>query len=130
MLVAFAGNLFWFMFAAMIRKISVLVAPTLLLICSFAVRAAPQTMRFDYYHTGNSKQEMFSIDHVVIDPLPLPGDMSKTIDETNLGKYFFEVRDQTSKPVLYPQTFASVLRESQTTHEPTPPMRTFSESLG
>ena len=53
-------------------------------------------MRLDYYQTGNATQEMFSFDRVVIEPLPWPGDMSKTIDYTNLGNYFFEVRDQAS----------------------------------
>ena len=38
--------------------------------------------------------ETFSFDRVVIEPLPWPGDMSKTIDDTNLGNYFFEVRDR------------------------------------
>ena len=57
----------------------------------------PATMRLDYYHTGNATQEMFSFDRVVIEPLPWPGDMSRTIDNTNLGNYFFEVRDQASE---------------------------------
>src|SRR6266545_3638516 len=100
-----------------------------LLIQAYSVFAVPETMRLDYYHTGNSKQEVFSIDHVVIEPLPWPGDMSKTIDETNLGKYFFEVRDQKSKRVLYSRGFASVFGEWETTDEATALMRTFSESL-
>ncbi len=128
-LVAFAGNLFWFMFAAMVRKISLLVAPALLLVCSLAALAAPQTIRLDYYHTGNSKHEVFSIDHVVLEPLPWPGDLSKTIDETNLGKYFFEVRDSKTKRVLYSRGFASIFGEWETTDEATAMMRTFSESL-
>ena len=28
--------------------------------------AAPQTMRVDYYHTGNAKEERFSLDRVVL----------------------------------------------------------------
>ena len=66
-------------------------------------------MRLDYYHTGNSKQEFFSVDRVRIEPLPWPGDMSKTIDDSNLGKYFFEVRDQATKRIL---TLAVSLRSS------------------
>jgi hypothetical protein len=128
-LVAFAEALFWFMFGAMIRTISVLVAPALLLVCSLAALAAPQTMRLDYYHTGNSKQEVFSIDRVVIEPLPWPGDMSKTIDETNLGKYFFEMRDSKTKRVVYSRGFASIFGEWETTDEASTMMRTFSESL-
>src|SRR3984893_16018552 len=93
------------------------------------VFAAPQTMRLDYYHTGNSAQEVFSVDRVVIEPLPWPGDLSKFSDETNLGKYFFEVRDQQSKRLLYSRGFASVYGEWETTDEAKASRRTFSESL-
>ena len=90
---------------------------------------AVMTMRVDYYHTGNSKQELFSIDRIQIEPLPWPGDMSKTIDDSNLGKYFFEVRDRASKRLLYSRGFASIFGEWETTEEATTMMRTFSESL-
>ena len=63
-------------------------------------------MRLDYYQTGNATQEMFSFDRVVIEPLPWPGDMSKAIDSTNLGNYFFEVRDVATNKLLYSRGFA------------------------
>ena len=114
----------------MIKTIrNLLTAATLLLVLATVALAAPQTMRLDYYHTGNSKQEVFSVDHVVVEPLPWPGDMSKTIDDTNLGKYFFEVRDQKTQRVLYSRGFASIYGEWETTDEATAMMRTFSESL-
>ena len=71
-----------------------------LLLLTVATQAAPATatMRLDYYHSGDAKQEIFSVDRIVIEPLPWPGDLSKSLDDTNLGKYFFEVRDQKSKP--------------------------------
>src|SRR5882762_3311717 len=106
---------------------TLLTLPLLLLASS--VFAAPQTMRLDYYHTGNSSQELFSIDRVVIEPLSWPGDMSKAIDDTNLGKYFFEVRDQKTKRVLYSRGFASIYGEWETTDEAKASVRTFSESL-
>src|SRR6476661_5316898 len=106
-----------------------LLAVLFLVLCASAVLAAPQTMRLDYYHTGNSKQEIFSVDQINIEPLPWPGDMSKTIDDTNLGKYFFEVRDQATKRVLYSRGFASIFGEWETTDEAATTMRTFSESL-
>ena len=31
---------------------------------------APRTMRLDYYHTGNAKEERFSVNRVVLEPLP------------------------------------------------------------
>jgi hypothetical protein len=118
------------MFGAMRKNLSQLLsAAALLFLCSVAVLAAPATMRLDYYHTGNSKQEIFSVDRIVIEPLPWPGDLSKSIDDTNLGKYFFEVRDQKTKRVLYSRGFASIFGEWETTEEAAAMMRTFSESL-
>src|SRR6266496_94503 len=107
---------------------SILRFLTLLFLC-VAIKAAPATMRLDYFHTGDSKHEIFSMDRVVIEPLPWPGDMTKTIDDTNLGKYFFEVRDQKSQRVLYSRAFASIFGEWETTDEASTMMRTFSESL-
>jgi hypothetical protein len=100
-----------------------------LLLLSVASHAAPRTMRLDYYHTGDAKQEMFSVDRVVIEPLSWPGDLSKAIDGTNLGKYFFEVRDQKSGRALYSRGFASIYGEWETTDEAKTMLRTFSESL-
>src|SRR6185503_19140752 len=99
------------------------------LLAAVSVLAAPQTMRLDYFHTGDAKHEVFSLDRVVIEPLPWPGDMTRTVDNTNLGKYIFEVRDQQSKRVLYSRGFASIYGEWETTEEAQKIMRTFSESL-
>src|SRR5437763_454644 len=101
---------------------------TLLFLC-VVIRAAPATMRLDYFHTGDSKHEIFSADRVVVEPLPWPGDMTKTIDDANLGKYFFEVRDQKTNRVLYSRGFASVYGEWETTDEAQKIMRSFSEAL-
>lgn len=100
-----------------------------IILAAASVLAAPQTMRLDYYHTGDAKNEVFSVDRVVIEPLPWPGDMTKTIDRTDLGKYFFEVRDQKTKRVLYSRGFASIYGEWETTDEAQKIKRTFSESL-
>ncbi len=107
----------------------ILLAFFLLLMTAATAFAVPRTMRLDYYHTGNSKQELFSVDRIQIEPLPWPGDMSKVVDESNLGKYFFEVRDRATKRVLYSRGFASIFGEWETTDEATTMMRTFSESL-
>lgn len=91
--------------------------------------AAQPTMRVDYYHTGNASQEMFSLDRVVIEPLPWPGNPRKNVDETNLGKYLFEVRDRTTNRILYSRGFASIYGEWETTDEAKSMNRTFHESL-
>src|SRR5678816_1545580 len=91
--------------------------------------AATPTMRVDYYHTGDASQEVFSLDRVVIEPLPWPGDPKQAIDSSNLGKYLFEVRDAKTKDLLYSRGFASIYGEWETTDEAKTVKRTFQESL-
>src|SRR5436305_5871437 len=89
----------------------------------------PRTMRLDYYHTGTASEERFSLDRVVLEPLPWPGNPSRPLDDTNLGKYFFEVIDRATNRVLYSRGFASVFGEWQETDEAREANRSFSESL-
>src|SRR5918996_1186616 len=91
--------------------------------------AATPTMRLDYYHTGDASQEVFSVDRVVIEPLPWPGDPAQAIDSSNLGKYLFEIRDLKTKQLLYLRGFASIYGEWETTDEAKTMKRTFQESL-
>jgi len=100
--------------------------------CATAVvtlAAQPRTMRVDYYHSGGVKAEMFSLDRIVIEPLPWPGNMAHTIDDTNLGKYLFEVHDSASGKLLYSRGFSSVYGEWETTDEAKRLNRAFGESL-
>ena len=91
--------------------------------------AAPPTMRVDFYHTGNAKEEHYSLDRIVIEPLPWPGNPSRPIDDTNRGKYLFEVVDAASGKPLYSRGFSSIYGEWETTGEAKEMDRTFSESL-
>jgi hypothetical protein len=86
-------------------------------------------MRVDYFHTGNAAGEVFSLDRVVLEPLPWPGNPRRPLDDTNLGKYFFEVIDRQTNRVLYSRGFASVYGEWETTDEAKNARRTLSESL-
>jgi len=89
----------------------------------------PRTMRVDYVHTGNASQEQFALDRIVLEPLEWPGNPARFLDDTNLGKYFFEVVDRGSNRVLYSRGFASVYGEWETTAEAKERNRAFSESL-
>ena len=91
--------------------------------------AAPQTMRVDYYHTGNAREEHYSLDRVVLEPLPWAGNPARPIDDTNRGKYFFEVVDAVSGTVAFSRGFSSIYGEWETTGEAKDVDRTFSESL-
>ncbi|HEV2880151.1 MAG TPA: IgA Peptidase M64 [Pyrinomonadaceae bacterium] len=88
-----------------------------------------ETMRLDFYHTGNAAQELFSVERVVIEPLPWPGNPRRMIDESNLGKYLFEVRDRQTNRLLYSRGFASIYGEWETSDEAKTVNRTFQESL-
>jgi hypothetical protein len=108
--------------------------PALLLVIFIALRVAcaattPATMRLDYFHTGNSTEEIFSVDRVVIEPLPWPGNPHRPIDESNRGTYFFEVRDLGSKRLLYARGFSSIYGEWISTDEAKKMYRTFHESV-
>src|SRR5687767_6129143 len=90
-----------------------------LLVCIFNSRAAttPPTMRLDYFHTGNAAQELFSLDRVVIEPLGWPGNPQRAVDNSNLGKYLFEVIDRNTNTVIYSRGFNSIYGEWETTDE-------------
>ncbi len=93
-----------------------------------ASAAEPATMRLDFFHTGGRGIEVFAVDRVVIEPLPWPGNTSRTIDTSNLGVYRFEVRDPAGR-VLYSRGYASIFAEWASTPEAADAHRTFAESL-
>jgi hypothetical protein len=111
-----------------IRRILYLLI--VIVLCSSVVTlAAPRTMRLDYYHTGNASQEFFSMDRIVLEPLPWPGNLQKGIDDTNLGKYYFEVIDRKTNRPVYSRGFSSIYGEWETTDEARNVFRSFQESL-
>jgi hypothetical protein len=109
------------------RRIASVVIASLLF--SVFSAGAPRTLRVDYFHTGNAHEERFSLDRVVLEPLEWPGNPHKAIDESQLGDYLFEVREQSSGKLLYSRGFNSVFGEWKTTEEARHGNRTFSESL-
>ncbi|HTP87527.1 MAG TPA: peptidase M64 N-terminal domain-containing protein, partial [Bryobacteraceae bacterium] len=84
--------------------------PLILLVSALLTAAtapAPRTMRVDYYHTGNATEERFSLDTVRIEG-EWPGRLDRVIDDTNLGRYLFEVRDRKTNRILYSRGFAGI----------------------
>jgi hypothetical protein len=87
------------------------------------------TMRVDIFHTGGPVSgETVSLDRMVNDG-PWPGSRTQLVDDTNLGPYLFEVRDQKTNALLYSRGYASVYGEWETTAEAKSAHRTFHESL-
>jgi len=102
---------------------------TLLLLSLGASPDAPRTFRLDAFHTGTAREERYSLDRLVLEPLPWPGPPSRTADDTNLGKYRFEVRAVQGGALLYSRGFSSIYGEWETTDEARTVARTFHESF-
>ncbi len=113
-------------FASAKPEVRVLV-PALILAAA-TVTEAPRSLRVDYFHAGTAGEERFSLDAVALEG-PWPGRLDRPLDDTNLGKYFFEVADARTGALIYSRGFASVFGEWETTPEAKTRARTFHESL-
>jgi hypothetical protein len=90
--------------------------------------AEPRTLRLDCFHGGTATEEDMSFDGLVLEG-PWPGRMDRAIDDTNLGKYYFEVVDRKTNRLLYSRGIASIFGEWQETPEAFEVRRQFHESL-
>ncbi len=107
----------------------ILILSFALLVCNVASGENPRTLRVDYYHSGNSEAEMFSLDRLVLEPLAFSGNLQQPVDQTLRGKYVFEIVDPESKSILWSRSFSSIYGEWETTGEAKVMNRTFHESL-
>ena len=96
---------------------------------SSASAESPQTMRLDFFHSGNFETEMFSLDEVVIEALPWTGNMQQPVDKTLRGKYLFEIANDASGDISWSRSFSSIYGEWETTREARELNRAFHESL-
>jgi hypothetical protein len=100
-------------------------------VASFLVAAGaasgPLTMRLDYVHGGKAGDERFALDAVALEG-PWPGRPDLALDESGLGKYRFEVREEGGR-VLYSRGFASIYGEWASTAEAKALARAFHESV-
>jgi len=111
------------------RSATLLLVGPVLALAAASAAAAPATLRVDYVHFGNAAEERFALERVVVEPLPWPGDLAKSIDDTNLGKYRFEVVDRATRRVLYSRGFSSIFGEWETTAEAAAGNGSFAESV-
>ncbi len=95
--------------------------------CPAYASDAPATMRVDYFHSGNQSIEMFSLDQVVIEPLPWTGNMAQPIDKTLRGKYLFEI--VSGGEIAWSRSFSSIYGEWETTGEAREINRSYHESV-
>jgi len=86
------------------------------------------TWRVDYFYTGGPDISAFSLDEIVVEPLPWPGSESGDIDPSGFGVFRFEVQDANGK-VLYSRGFSPIFWEWESTSEAKKRNRTFEESM-
>ena len=79
----------------------------LVILALLAAVAPPATIRLDYFHTGDAREERYALDAVVREGA-WPGPPDRRVDDTNLGRYLFEVRDAKGGDTLYSRGFASI----------------------
>ena len=118
------------MLNALVMRLLASTANILLLAVAMSAQppAVSRTMRVDYFHTGNTKQELFSLDEAVIEPAPWPGTTAAE-DGLGYGTYAFDVRDAARRTLLYSRGFSSIYEEWVTTEEAGRVTRTFHESV-
>jgi hypothetical protein len=72
-----------------------------------------QTMRIDYYHTGDAKFELVTPDHIYRYGI-WAGSLNNLIDNFNNGAYYYKIYDETSGKLIYSKGFDSYFKEYQT----------------
>jgi hypothetical protein len=110
-----------------------IILPALMLIASFQAFASfdqwfeNKTLRIDYYHTGNSKQEMYSIDQLRTEPF-WGGSHKTLVDTLNYGEYYFKVFDVKTNELIYSHGYCALFDEWRFTTEAKKTTRTFTET--
>jgi hypothetical protein len=92
------------------------VAATIPQPSGYDARFTGKTLRFDYFHSGTAKEEHVSLDKVRLEG-DWPGSRVHLLDDTNLGKYLFEVIDPATNQAVWSRGFSSIYGEWETTGE-------------
>ncbi len=72
-----------------------------------------QTLRIDYYHTGDAKEEVFTVDKMYKQGI-WAGNPKKCIQPFELGMYIAKVYDIVSNKLIYTKGYNSIFAEYQT----------------
>ncbi len=89
-------------------------APTLVAAADFDADFRDETLRVDYFHTGNAAEEIISLDQMWRQGT-WAGSRTHLIDELNLGRYYAKARDAASGELLWSRGFDSYFGEWKTT---------------
>jgi len=87
-----------------------------------------KTMRIDYFHIGNAREELITLDQVYQQGI-WAGSQSHLLDEFNNGRYFVKIYEINSGTLIYSKGFDSYFGEYKTTDKAVKgERRTFHES--
>jgi hypothetical protein len=87
-----------------------------------------ETLRLDYTHAGDAKNEFFYLDELIAEPF-WGGSKINLIDNFKYGKYYFEVYDKESDILIYSRGYSSLFAEWQTTLEAREVSKSFEETI-
>ena len=87
-----------------------------------------KTLRMDYFHTGNNKEDTYSFDELIEEPY-WGGSKENLIDIFNYGKYKVALYDEKSGTLIYSRTYSTLYNEWQTTKEAEQTTKSFSETI-
>jgi hypothetical protein len=87
-----------------------------------------KTLRVDYFHTGNSKIELYSINQVKSEPF-WGGSQLTLIDTLNYGEYYFKAFDIKTDKLIFSHGFCALFDEWRFTEEAKHTSRTFTETV-
>ena len=95
---------------------------------NFDSRFTGNTMRFDFHHAGDSKQEFYYFDKVVREGI-WAGSKTSLINPFDYGEQHFRIIDTKTGDVLYKNNYCTLFNEWQTTPEAIVSSRSFPEGV-
>lgn len=87
-----------------------------------------RTMRFDYYHSGDSRSEEYFFDELKAEPY-WAGSKVSLLDTTGYGNQYFRIVDRASGQEIYSRGFCTLFNEWQGTAEADSIRRSYPESV-
>ncbi|RJP62706.1 MAG: peptidase M64 [Ignavibacteriales bacterium] len=72
-----------------------------------------KTMRIDYFHVGNSSEEIITVDKVFQQGI-WAGSLNNLLDNFNNGRYYFKIYDKETGNLIYSKGFDSYFGEYKT----------------
>ena len=105
-----------------------LIVSTLIVNAQFEKYFHDNTLRIDYYHSGNNETEFYTFSQLLEEPY-WGGSKVNLIDTFNYGKYYFKVFDVKTDSLLYSRGYSTLFGEWQTTDEAKTTSRSLMETV-